>query len=103
MNSMNSMNLQPGKRGGRPCNRSLCISIGDVLSMLSIGITHHEILQDFTELVAEVFLAALAFAADRQHKAYSLTVQMKLLPDENFSGRLTPFFTARTNENALSR
>ena len=44
---MNRITLEPGKRGGRPCIRGLRISVYDVLSMLSSGMTHEEILQDF--------------------------------------------------------
>ena len=42
--------------------------------MLSSGMSHEEILQDFSELEAEDILAVLAFAADREHKVYSLAV-----------------------------
>ena len=71
---MNRITLEPGKRGGRPCIRGLRISVYDVLSMLSRGMTHEEIVQDFPELEAEDILAVLAFAADREHKVYSLAV-----------------------------
>ena len=71
---MNRITLEPGKRGGRPCIRGLRISVYDVLSMLSSGMTHEEIVQDFPELEAEDILAVLAFAADREHKVYSLAV-----------------------------
>ena len=72
---MNRITLEPGKRGGRPCIRGLRITVYDVLSMLSINMTQQEILEDFPELEAEDILAALAFAADREHKVYSLAVQ----------------------------
>lgn len=71
---MNRITLEPGKRGGRPCIRGLRISVYDVLSMLSSGMTHEEIVQDFPELETEDILAVLAFAADREHKVYSLAV-----------------------------
>jgi uncharacterized protein (DUF433 family) len=47
----------------------------DVLSMLSTNMTQQEILEDFPELEPEDILAALAFAADRERKVYSLAVQ----------------------------
>ncbi len=72
---MNRITLEPGKRGGRPCIRGLRITVYDVLSMLSINMTQQEILEDFPELEPEDILAALAFAADREHKVYSLAVQ----------------------------
>ena len=72
--NMNRITLEPGKRGGRPCIRGLRITVYDVLSMLSSGMAQEEILQDFPELEAEDILAVLAFAADREHKVYSLAV-----------------------------
>ena len=72
---MNRITLEPGKRGGRPCIRGLRITVYDVLSMLSTNMTQQDILEDFPELEPEDILAALAFAADREHKVYSLAVQ----------------------------
>lgn len=59
---MNRITLEPGKRGGRPCIRGLRITVYDVLSMLSNGMTQQEILEDFPELESEDVLAVLAFA-----------------------------------------
>jgi uncharacterized protein (DUF433 family) len=73
--NMNRITLEPGKRGGRPCIRGLRITVYDVLSMLSTNMTQQEILEDFPELEPEDILAALAFAADRERKVYSLAVQ----------------------------
>jgi uncharacterized protein (DUF433 family) len=73
--NMNRITLEPGKRGGRPCIRGLRITVYDVLSMLSTNMTQQAILEDFPELEPEDILAALAFAADREHKVYSLVVQ----------------------------
>jgi uncharacterized protein (DUF433 family) len=72
---MNRITLEPGKRGGRPCVRDLRITVYDVLSMLSSGMTHQDILEDFPELESEDIMAVLTFAADREHKVYSLTAQ----------------------------
>lgn len=72
---MNRITLEPGKRGGRPCIRGLRITVYDVLSMLSSGMSHTEILEDFPELVQEDILSVLAYAADREHQVYSLKVQ----------------------------
>jgi uncharacterized protein (DUF433 family) len=72
---MNRITLEPGKRGGRPCIRGLRITVYDVLSMLATNMTQQEILEDFPELEPEDIRAALAFAADREHKVYSLAVQ----------------------------
>ncbi len=72
---MNRITLEPGKRGGRPCIRGLRITVYDVLSMLSSGMSHAEIRDDFPELAEEDILAVLAYAADREHRVYSLKVQ----------------------------
>ena len=72
---MNRITLEPGKRGGRPCIRSLRITVYDVLSMLSSGMTQQEIQDDFPELTHEDILAVLAYAADREHQVFSLSAQ----------------------------
>jgi uncharacterized protein (DUF433 family) len=72
---MNRITLEPGKRGGKPCIRGLRITVYDVLSMLSEGMTQQEILEDFPELELEDILAVLSFAADREHRIFSLAVK----------------------------
>ena len=72
---MNRITLTPGQRGGRPCIRGLRISVYDVLSMMSSGMSVAEILEDFPELEMADIAAVLAYAADREHKVYTLAVQ----------------------------
>ena len=72
---MDRITLEPGKRGGRPCIRGLRISVYDVLSMLSGGMSQQEVLDDFPELAHEDILAVLSYAADREHQVFSLMVQ----------------------------
>lgn len=72
---MDRITLEPGKRGGRPCIRGLRISVYDVLSMLSGGMSQQEVLDDFPELTHEDILAVLSYAADREHQVFSLMVQ----------------------------
>jgi len=72
---MDRITLEPRKRGGRPCIRGLRISVYDVLSMLSGGMSQQEVLDDFPELTQEDILAVLSYAADREHQVYSLMVQ----------------------------
>jgi uncharacterized protein (DUF433 family) len=72
---MNRITLEPGKRGGRPCIRGLRITVYDVLSMLSSGMTLQEIQDDFPELTAEDIQAVLAYAADREHQVFLLRAQ----------------------------
>ena len=72
---MDRSTLEPGKRGGRPCIRGLRISVYDVLSMLSGGMSQEEVLEDFPELTKDDILAVLSYAADREHQVHSLMVQ----------------------------
>lgn len=66
--------LEPGKRGGRPCVRGLRITVYDVLEMLADGMSEAEILEDFPELETADIRACLAYAANREHDIYTLTV-----------------------------
>ncbi len=72
---MDRITLETGKRGGRPCIRGLRISVYDVLSMLSGGMSQEEVLEDFPELTKDDILAVLSYAADREHQVHSLMVQ----------------------------
>ena len=65
---MDRITLEPGKRGGRPCIRGLRISVNDVLSMLSSGMSQQDVLDDFPELAEQDIMAVLAYAADREHR-----------------------------------
>jgi len=60
--------MEPGKRSGKPCIRSLRITVYDVLEYLASGMTHKEILADFPYLTQADILACLAYAADRERK-----------------------------------
>jgi uncharacterized protein (DUF433 family) len=55
---------EPGKRSGKPCIRGLRITVHDVLEYLASGMTHEEILRDFSYLTEEDIRACLAYAAD---------------------------------------
>ena len=72
---MSNITLEPSKRGRRLCIRGLRITVYDVLSMLSNGMTQQEIQDDFPELTREDITSVLAFAADREHQVYSLKAQ----------------------------
>jgi len=72
---MNRVTLEPGKRGGRPCIRGLRITVYDVLSMLSNGMSQQEIQDDFPELTLEDIRSVLVYAADREHQVFSLRAQ----------------------------
>ena len=70
---MHRITLEPGKRGGRPCIPGLRITVVEVLSMLSSGMSAQDIQDDFPELEAEDIAAVLAYAADREHTIYALS------------------------------
>jgi uncharacterized protein (DUF433 family) len=67
MSYRDRITLEPGKRGGKPCIRSMRITVYDVLGWLAAGMSPAEILEDFPELTAEDIRACLEFAADREH------------------------------------
>ena len=60
--------LDPQVRFGKPCIRGMRITVADVLGWLASGMSIPEILVDFPELTTEDIQAALAYAADREHK-----------------------------------
>jgi len=64
--------LEPGKRGGKPCVRSLRITVYDVLGWLAAGMSETEILADYPELELADIRACLAFAAEREHQVVRL-------------------------------
>lgn len=67
MSYRDRITLEPGKKGGRPCIRSMRITVYDVLGWLAAGMSQEEILADFPELAPEDIQACLELAADREH------------------------------------
>lgn len=67
MDYRNFITIEPGKRSGKPCIRGMRITVFDILSWLAGGMTIEQIIEDFPELTSDDILAALAFAADREH------------------------------------
>jgi uncharacterized protein (DUF433 family) len=57
------ISIEPGKRSGQPCVRSLRITVWDVLTWLAGGMTEQQILDDYPELEREDFPAVYEFAA----------------------------------------
>jgi uncharacterized protein (DUF433 family) len=68
MDYQHLITIEPGERSGKPCIRSMRITVSDVLQYLAAGISVEEILADFPELTADDIGACLAFAADRERK-----------------------------------
>ncbi len=56
------------KRFGKPVLKGTRISVYDVLSWLSEGMTKDEIIADFPELNEEMINACLAFAANKEKR-----------------------------------
>ena len=67
-NYKDSITVEPGKRGGKPCIRGMRITVYDVLEYLASGMTHQQILDDFPYLTEEDIRACLQYAADREHQ-----------------------------------
>ena len=55
-------------RFGKPTIRGMRISVYDILGWFASGMTSKEIIEDYPELTEEDIKAALAYAADREHK-----------------------------------
>ncbi|MCI0486479.1 MAG: DUF433 domain-containing protein [Blastocatellia bacterium] len=68
MNYKERIEIEPGKRGGKPCIRGMRITVYDVLSYLAAGMTEQEALDDFPYLTGEDILACFSYAADRQNR-----------------------------------
>jgi len=67
-NYQDRITLEPGKRGGKPCIRSLRITVYDVLDWMSQGMTEPQIIEDYPELTVDDIRACLAFAAQRERQ-----------------------------------
>ena len=68
MSYKDRITIEPGKRGGRPCIRSLRITVYDVLGWLASGMSEDDVLRDYPELVREDIRACLEFAAERERR-----------------------------------
>jgi uncharacterized protein (DUF433 family) len=67
--------IASGKRGGRPCVRSMRIAVADVLGWLAAGMSEQDILKDYPELTETDIRACLAYAADRERRVVTATLQ----------------------------
>lgn len=68
MDFRNIITLESGKRSGKPCVRGMRITVYDVLSYLSSGMSMEEILDDFPELTLVDIYACLAYAAEAEKR-----------------------------------
>lgn len=62
------IDMRPEVRGGKPCFVGTRITVYDVLEYLASGMTVDQIVADFPELTGDHIRAALAFAAQREHR-----------------------------------
>lgn len=73
MNYTDYIEIRPEKRFGKPCIIGTRISVYDVLSWMSEGMSIADIIDDFPELNETQIKACLAYAADKEHKLKILT------------------------------
>ncbi len=74
MDYRQTITIEPGKRGGKPCIRGMRITVYDILGWLASGMTNEEIVREFPDLTLEDIRAALAYAADREHSVITAAV-----------------------------
>jgi uncharacterized protein (DUF433 family) len=55
--------MNPGIFGGKPIIRGMRMRVADILEMLSAGMTHAEILEDFPFIEEDDIRASLLFAS----------------------------------------
>ncbi len=60
-----TITIEPGKRGGKPCIRNMRITVEDILRWLASDMRFEQILEDFPELTREDILIALKFDASQ--------------------------------------
>lgn len=65
--------INPAVRSGKPVVRGTRITVTDVLEYLAGGMTPDEILADFPDLNADDIRAVLAYAAQREHRLFSVS------------------------------
>jgi uncharacterized protein (DUF433 family) len=66
--------IQAGQRGGKPCIRGMRITVYDILSWLSMGMSTEQIIEEYPELQVEDIYASLSYAADRERSIYQVAV-----------------------------
>ncbi len=64
--------IDPEVRSGKPIIRGTRITVYDVLEYLASGMTHQEILDDFSYLIEDDILACISYAADRERQGFAV-------------------------------
>lgn len=68
MNYQDHIEINPEIRFGKPCIKGTRISVFDILSWLSQGMSTKDIIADFPQLKEVDVLATLAYSADKERK-----------------------------------
>ena len=63
--------IDPAVRGGKPTIRGMRITVYDVLSYLASGMSHEEIVHDFSELTEQDISACLSYATDLKEEQWT--------------------------------
>lgn len=65
--------IEKGKKSGKPCIRSMRITVEDILRWLASNMSFEDILYDFPELTQRDIVTALEFSANRQKRIFVTT------------------------------
>jgi uncharacterized protein (DUF433 family) len=65
MADLNRITFDPSVMGGKPCIRSMRVTVGTIVGLIASGSTAQQILADYPYLEAEDIPAALSYAAWR--------------------------------------
>lgn len=68
MNYQDHIEINPEIRFGKPCIKGTRISVFDILSWLSQGMSTKDIIDDFPQLKEVDVLATLDYSADKERK-----------------------------------
>ncbi|MBI2679243.1 MAG: DUF433 domain-containing protein [Candidatus Koribacter versatilis] len=71
MDLLDRIQIEPGRRSGKPCIRDTRITVQDVLEYLAAGMSEADILAKFPQLEADDIRACLRFAAERERRLLS--------------------------------
>jgi len=71
MDLLDRIQIDPGRRSGKPCVRDTRITVQDVLEYLASGMREAEILAQFPQLEPDDIRACLRFAAERERRLLS--------------------------------
>jgi uncharacterized protein (DUF433 family) len=69
---MDTITVEPGKRGVKPCIRGLRITVYDILEYLACGMTVTEILADFPDLTCEDTKVCLVLTSENKRRTVSV-------------------------------